>query len=270
MGITIRRHLRSDAVNTLHTTVDPFAFSIGTRVRDDIFLRMLQPQPGDRIIDVGCGLGHFTHLLAQTASCTGVDVDTKCLAYCRKHLDGNYMETDIRSLPFPPQSFNKALCSEVLEHIEDNGAVLDEIGRVLITGGMLVASVPCSGGMFGGWMKNIGHSHVDGNSLEYHHHKGFTLQQLTRLLEKHGYTVIQHDYTMVMLVEIIMMATKLVVHGLTRKRISSQSDALQFTSKGYWKLYRLLFPLLVLIGSVEQPLSRFLKGHMVIVKAVKE
>lgn len=246
---------------------DPFQYSIGTRVRDSIIARMMRPRPTDNIIDVGCGLGHFTHTLSQSARCTGIDVDLTCLEHCRKHLSGTYLEMDIREMQFPDASFDKALCSEVLEHILDNGVVLDEVHRVLRPGGLLVASVPCSDGLFRGRTKNFGHAHVDRNSLEYHHHKGYTLKQFTKLLSDHGFDVVDHDYTMVLFVEAFMMVTKLAVHALTGVPIRSQADSLKLTGKWYWKLYRAFFPLVMLMGILEQPLSRPLKGHMLIVKA---
>ena len=49
---------------------------------------------------------------------------------------------DARSLPFASGEFDAIVCSEVLEHIVEDGAVLMELNRVLRDGGLLLISVP--------------------------------------------------------------------------------------------------------------------------------
>jgi len=249
---------------------NPFKYSIGTRVRDRIFLRMLELAPQDSVIDIGCGLGYFTNLIAQTASCIGVDIDQSCISHCQKHLKGTYLLSDVRSLPFSDEVFDKAICTEVLEHFEDPGEVLRETRRILRPRGTLIASVPCSAGVFGSRIKNIGHANVDENSLEYHHHKGFTLSQFRKLLSDNGFRTVDHQYTLVLIAELIMGATKLVVGTQLKHKINSQANALPISRRWYWKLYRWIFPALLVVGDLEQPLSRWLHGHMLIIKAVKE
>ena len=251
---------------------NPFKYSIGTRVRDSILLRMLEPQSGDRILDLGCGLGYFADLLVgYGASVTGVDIDSLCVNYCSKYMRGAYAELDLTKVPYPyPDSyFNKALCSEVLEHIKDNDIVLREARRILRPQGTLVVSTPCLEGIFGLFFKNIGHDSVDSSSHEYHHHKGYTGETLGKLLTKHGFTILEIHYTMVAGIEIFMGLTKILIRLLQLKKINSQANALNVNSSLLWRVYKRLFPLVLLEARVEQPLSRFIKGHMIIMKAVK-
>jgi SAM-dependent methyltransferase len=49
---------------------------------------------------------------------------------------------DLHALGFGDDAFDGAACGEVLEHLEDDGAALRELRRVLVPGGALVASVP--------------------------------------------------------------------------------------------------------------------------------
>jgi len=134
---------------TVAVSENPFAYSIGSRVRVEPFMRMLSPEHGDQILDVGCGLGYFTDMLSSNgAICTGIDLDEKCIEYCQKNMRGEYKIADVTDLPFADNSFDKVLCTEVLEHIIENGVVLDEIVRVTKDGGTVVASTPCSSGIF--------------------------------------------------------------------------------------------------------------------------
>lgn len=253
-------------------TENPFKYSVGTRVRDNIFLDMLKPKTGDRILDAACGLGYFTDLFARHgALAIGVDLDKLCIDYCQKHMQGDYHIIDLTQIPYPyPDTyFDKVVCSEVLEHILNNGIVLDEIRRILKPKGTLVASTPCSEGIFGSLLKNIGHNHINRNSREYHHYKGFTKESLSGLLMQHGFKATKVEYTMVAGVEVFMSMTKILVHLTQKKAIDSQSNALNMNRGLLWKVYKRLFPLVMLEARLEQPLSRLLKGHMIIIKAVK-
>src|SRR3954447_91710 len=69
--------------------------------------------PG-RVIDVGCGVGHSYDLLAPRQT-VGVDIDPAALA-------GQERETvvaDMRSLPFPDDSFDGAVAVHSIEHVPD-------------------------------------------------------------------------------------------------------------------------------------------------------
>jgi 2-polyprenyl-3-methyl-5-hydroxy-6-metoxy-1,4-benzoquinol methylase len=251
---------------------NPFYYSIGTRVRDRIFTKMMGDVRGRTLLDIGCGLGYFTDYYAERGSeSTGIDLDERCLEYCREYMRGKYIRWDITEYPypFPAESFDIIICSEVLEHIQENGKVVDEVRRLLKPSGIFIASTPCGSGIFGAFFKNIGHSGVDDNSLEYHWHKGFNKESLGALLEQHGIKVADTQYTMVAAVEIFMGLTKIFVSRSQSKNIDSQADALNMMRKPIWGLYKKLFGILSVIAVIEQPLSKLLRGHMIIVKGQK-
>ena len=248
---------------------NPFAYSIGSRVRVEPFMQMLDPKHGDQILDVGCGLGYFTDMLnSDGAVCTGIDLDKECIEYCQRSMRGTYQVADVTKLPFKDNSFNKILCTEVLEHIEENGGVLDEIVRVTKDGGIVVASTPCSSGMFGSFFKRIGHSNVDSNSREYHYHKGYTEAELGTLLMQHNILPLETSYTLVAWAEVYMAVSKIVVQALMKRKIHSQANALHLLDTFAWKMNRRLFPVVMAAMRPEQKLSNKLKGHMIIMKGV--
>ena len=119
-------------------------------------LNLLQLQPGDRVLDLGCGEGRHVHGLHMLGGLdvVGVDLDEPALEKARAGLatlpalpEGDIANTefttgDATALNFPDNTFDAVICSEVLEHLPDYNAALCEIRRVLKPDGRLCVSVP--------------------------------------------------------------------------------------------------------------------------------
>jgi SAM-dependent methyltransferase len=116
----------------------------------------VEPPPGCRVLDIGCGTGRHTAAAfgLPGAFVVGLEPRLSDLHAARQRLElhqrlgqhgggrwglcaGNGM-----GLPFAAGSFDLAVCAEVLEHIPDDAAALSEIHRVLVPGGALALSVP--------------------------------------------------------------------------------------------------------------------------------
>lgn len=102
---------------------------------------------GADVLDLGCGCGYGTHLLATRGarSAVGVDISPEAIDYSRAHfrepnLDFEVM--DVTSLKFPDNRFTAVVCLEVFEHVQDQEALLKEAVRVLSPGGTLILSTP--------------------------------------------------------------------------------------------------------------------------------
>jgi SAM-dependent methyltransferase len=65
-----------------------------------------------------------------------------CQTLKRIHGKGWYVVADATRLPFAPAMFSHAICSEVLEHIEEDRAAVAELARVLKPGGDLLVTFP--------------------------------------------------------------------------------------------------------------------------------
>jgi SAM-dependent methyltransferase len=98
-----------------------------------LILRLLAPEPGARILDVGCGTGYFTRrFAAQGYDVTGLDPDPAMLAYARAHRarTEEYVLGDGRSLPFSDGEFDYCVSITALCFISDERAALGEMARV--------------------------------------------------------------------------------------------------------------------------------------------
>ena len=114
------------------------------------------------------------------------------------------------------------------------------------------------------------HDHDDGP--EKHEREGYTLKEISNLIENSGFIIEKTNYTMVFFTELIMGLTK-KVYGIKMKEdhLDSQADVYQIKSSKLFAIYKIFFPLLLIIGKIDDLLfSRILKGHMVVVKATKK
>jgi SAM-dependent methyltransferase len=120
---------------------------VAFRRRACTVLRYLDPQPSDRILDDGCGLGFYLHLLARLTPCAvwGVDRDEARLATAAADLYAaktRRLRADVTDLPFREATFDKVISSEVLEHLDDDNRAMREVARVLKPRGVCAITVP--------------------------------------------------------------------------------------------------------------------------------
>jgi ubiquinone/menaquinone biosynthesis C-methylase UbiE len=101
---------------------------------------------GKRVLDAGCGTGYGSAELAQSAAAvTGVDISADAIDYARASypIAGlEFLESSCTAVPLPDHSFDVVVAFEVIEHLADYRAFLDECARLLTREGLLVISSP--------------------------------------------------------------------------------------------------------------------------------
>jgi ubiquinone/menaquinone biosynthesis C-methylase UbiE len=112
----------------------------GLRIKD--IIRELDPLDNDRILEVGCGAGNVMEKVRR-GRIIGVDLSWSLAKIAlAKSAEKDIFVADAQLLPFKDASFNKVICSEVLEHVLDPDVVLREISRVLDRSGVVVITIP--------------------------------------------------------------------------------------------------------------------------------
>jgi arsenite methyltransferase len=117
------------------------AYQKGDVVRRRAAVRdALDVQPGDDVVDVGCGPGFYVAELADVAgSVLGIDTSPQMLAVAAKRSEGRgnvtFREGDAMAIPAEDGSFDRALSVQVFEYVSDVPKALGEMRRVLRPGG---------------------------------------------------------------------------------------------------------------------------------------
>ena len=118
---------------------------VWSRLAGDLFLGWLAPEHGARWLDVGCGNGAFTGMLAERcapASIDGVDPSAEQLAYARAQAslqDVNFRLGDAMELPYANDAFDAAVMPLVIFFVPDAARGVAEMARVVRPGGSVSA-----------------------------------------------------------------------------------------------------------------------------------
>ncbi|MCB9450642.1 MAG: methyltransferase domain-containing protein [Anaerolineaceae bacterium] len=106
-----------------------------------IALRRLLPGSGRRLLEVGAGFGRLTSEYHAYERVVLLDYSFSQLEYAREKLgDGRftYVAADAYRLPFRPGTFDGATMIRVIHHMADVPAVMRQIRRVLVPGGIFI------------------------------------------------------------------------------------------------------------------------------------
>ncbi len=117
---------------------------------------MLPIQPGDRLLDMGCGAGrHAFEAARRGARVVALDTDPEELGKVTAIFaamaqegeipdggSGTAVKGDATSLPFSDGAFDKVIAAEVLEHLPADQKAMNEIARILRPGGVAAVTVP--------------------------------------------------------------------------------------------------------------------------------
>jgi len=104
----------------------------------------LVPAEARRILEVGCGAGHLGGLLRQRGHhVSGIELIPVAAEEASRRLDDVVCgDIETLELPWAEASFDAILCGDVLEHLADPWQTVRRLSALLVSGGLLIASIP--------------------------------------------------------------------------------------------------------------------------------
>jgi len=126
--------------------VEEFNASAGASRRRARLLEVLALKPGEHVLDVGPGPGHYAFEMSPAVGdagrVAGVDNSEQALATARRRCSGlanvGFFLGEAVALPFDAATFDAVLSTQVFEYLPDVGAALAEVFRVLKPGGRVL------------------------------------------------------------------------------------------------------------------------------------
>jgi SAM-dependent methyltransferase len=139
------------------------------------------PRREGNVLDIGCGAGNMIHHLARYGRVQGVEVDARPVAMARARGYDVRQGDATRGIPFDDASFDLVTALDVIEHVDDDAAILREAYRVARPHGILAISTPAFQSL---WSYN---DDINGHKRRYAPHElrarveraGFRVRRLT-------------------------------------------------------------------------------------------
>ena len=106
------------------------------------WLRQLNSGTRLEILDVGCGAGNMFHHLSRYGRVRGVEVDARPVKIAQSRGYDVRQADASRGIPFSDDTFDFVTALDVVEHVDDDEAILAEACRVLKPGGLFLLTTP--------------------------------------------------------------------------------------------------------------------------------
>ena len=134
-----------------------------------------------KCLNAGCGEGIYSEFLESFKEITEIaNLDLELPSIPQRRTDPRHKayQGSLTSIPFEDATFDACLCTEVVEHIQEDNLAISELARVIKPGGLLLISVPTPPAPYD----------------PAHVREGYTLEELSQLLTKNGFLIKNYAY----------------------------------------------------------------------------
>jgi len=145
------------------------------------------PRRDGDVLDLGCGAGNMIHHLARYGRVRGMDIDPRPVAMARARGYDVQQGDPSRGTPYPDASFDLVTALDVIEHVDDDEALLREAYRLLRPNGILTITTPAFQWLW---------SHNDELNA---HKRRYSARELREKIERAGFRIkrLSHGFFLV-------------------------------------------------------------------------
>ena len=141
------------------------------------------------VLDIGCG---SSRIILDLKEAVGMDILFRKLRFLKPR-HAKLVRGSTFALPFKSESFDVVINSQVIEHVPEDPAIMNEMWRVMRPGGTLILGTPD----YGRWSW-VALEWMYGKVLEggyaHEHITHYTRESLARLIKAHGFEVLDCKY----------------------------------------------------------------------------
>jgi ubiquinone/menaquinone biosynthesis C-methylase UbiE len=271
-----RRPIERDVIRQLSFA----ARDLATRDKIPVIQDLIAANEPGLAVDIGSGTGFTTYSVFGERPTVCIDVEAANLRWYRDRVmavPGARRPLCVvalaTSLPLKSGVTRYVLCSEVLEHLDDDSGAVGEMARVLAPGGRAVVTVPYTGLGSTSFLERMGILTVhDFPGPERHVRRGYDEATLGELVERRGLVVERTAFFLRLFTRLAADAVSLLhltyqrtVHG---RRAWTWAQAATAQGGVAFRLYTLAFPLLRGWSCLDVLLGRR-RGFGVALSAVK-
>jgi SAM-dependent methyltransferase len=232
------------------------AYDIPTRDKIPVIQTLLEANSAGLALDIGSGIGYTTTFVLGSHPTVCVDLHAPNLHLHRSKLASLpavvsplCVVARATALPFKSTVFRFILCSEVLEHIDDDDSCVHEIARLLKDDGRAVVTVPYTGIGFTSFLEFCGLKTVhDFPGPEHHVRPGYSETSLEALLARHGLRLERHAYYLRfftrLVTDVVSLAHLIYQRVLHQRRAWNWAEVAPAEKHFAFRAYTFAFPIL--------------------------
>lgn len=156
----------------------------------------LYKKPPEKILDVGSSSGWLLFEISKrfpSSKCFGIDVYQKAITYGKQlYKNLSLIHADAHKIPFPNETFDVVICTEVLEHVVNPEKVLKEIRRVLRSNGIAVIEMDSGNWLF----KIVWHwwTNIRNGAWKDSHINAFHAKKLGKMIQDSGFKIWEQKF----------------------------------------------------------------------------
>jgi len=273
--------IRNNLTQLLNKLFPTSSYGLATIDKIPVIKRLMDQKSGGLSLDIGIGTGFTTCQIFGDSPVVCLDIHEPNLRYFQERISMVSPTIPIlcvvaraTQLPFKDGAFRRILCSEVLEHLEDDHAAAKELARVLSYQGSAVITVPYTGLGFTSFIEELGIKTVhDFPGPEYHYRPGYDENSIKLLMAEHGLSAEQSAFYLRfftrLVTDFISLANILYQRFINRRRSWTWSEMAGIEGSLAFRLHTFVFPAMQAFSSLDRLLKRF-RGFGLVIAVTKK